>query len=59
MSGVLSVLHYQKDHPQEKLVRVIKGTIFNEAVYLRKSGETFGKWFGVEMSEENKKQFYL
>ena len=57
--GVLRGLHYQKEHPQGKLVRVVKGTVFDVAVDLRSSSETYGKWFGVELSEENKKQFYI
>lgn len=57
--GVLRGLHYQKQYPQGKLVRVIKGSVFDVAVDLRKDSKTFGKWFGVELSEENKKQFYI
>ena len=57
--GVLRGLHYQINHPQGKLVRVIKGRVFDVAVDLRMDSETFGKWFGVELSEENKKQFYI
>lgn len=57
--GVLRGLHYQKQYPQGKLVRVIKGKVFDVAVDLRKNSETFGKWFGVELTEENKKQFYI
>ena len=57
--GVLRGLHYQKEHPQGKLVRAIRGTVFDVAVDLRKDSPTFGKWFGVELSEENKKQFYI
>lgn len=59
VKGVLRGLHYQKEHPQGKLVRVIKGTVFDVAVDLRKGSPTFGKWHGVELSEENKKQFYI
>jgi dTDP-4-dehydrorhamnose 3,5-epimerase len=59
VKGVLRGLHYQKEHPQGKLVRVIKGTVFDVAVDLRKDSKTFGKWFGVELSAENKKQFYI
>ena len=55
--GVLRGLHYQINHPQDKLVRVIKGEVFDVAVDLRKGSKTFGKWFGVLLSEENKKQF--
>lgn len=57
--GVLRGLHYQINHPQGKLVRVIKGRVFDVAVDLRKDSETYGKWFGNELSEENKKQFYI
>lgn len=57
--GVLRGLHFQINHPQGKLVRVIKGKVFDVAVDLRKDSETYGKWFGVELSEENKKQFYI
>lgn len=57
--GVLRGLHFQKRHPQGKLVRVIKGSVFDVAVDLRAGSETYGKWFGVELTEENKKQFYI
>ncbi len=57
--GVLRGLHYQKEYPQGKLVRVIQGTVFDVAVDLRKDSATFGKWHGVELSAENKKQFYI
>ena len=57
--GVLRGLHYQINYPQGKLVRVIKGRVFDVAVDLRKDSVTYGKWFGVELSEENKKQFYI
>lgn len=57
--GVLRGLHYQINHPQAKLVRVLKGRVFDVAVDIRKDSKTFGKWFGVELSEENKKQFYV
>ena len=57
--GVLRGLHYQKEYPQGKLVRVIKGTVFDVAVDLRRDSKTYGKWYGVELSEENKKQFYI
>lgn len=57
--GVLRGLHFQKEFPQGKLVRVVKGQVFDVAVDLRRDSETFGKWFGVELSEENKKQFYI
>lgn len=57
--GVLRGLHFQINHPQGKLVRVIKGCVFDVAVDLRQGSKTYGKWFGVELSEENKKQFYI
>lgn len=57
--GVLRGLHFQKQYPQGKLVRVIKGSVFDVAVDLRAGSETYGKWFGVELTEENKKQFYI
>ena len=57
--GVLRGLHFQINHPQGKLVRVIKGKVFDVAVDLRKDSATYGKWFGVELSEDNKKQFYI
>lgn len=57
--GVLRGLHFQKEYPQGKLVRVIKGEVFDVAVDLRKGSETYGKWFGVTLSDENKKQFYI
>lgn len=57
--GVLRGLHFQIEHPQGKLVRVIKGRVFDVAVDLRNGSATYGKWYGVELSEENKKQFYV
>ena len=57
--GVLRGLHFQKEFPQDKLVRVIKGEVFDVAVDLREGSPTFGKWFGVYLSEENKKQFFV
>ena len=57
--GVLRGLHFQINYPQTKLVRVIKGTVFDVAVDRRKGSPTFGKWYGVELSEENKKQFLI
>ena len=59
VKGVLRGLHFQKQFPQGKLVRVIKGSVFDVAVDLRPGSETYGKWFGVELTEENKKQFYI
>ena len=57
--GVLRGLHYQKQFPQDKLVRVIKGEVFDVGVDLRADSETYGKWFGVILSAENKKQLFL
>lgn len=57
--GVLRGLHFQKNFPQTKLVRAIKGSVFDVAVDLRKNSETYGKWYGIELSEENKKQFLI
>ena len=57
--GVLRGLHFQKEFPQGKLVRVIKGSVFDVAVDLRYGSKTYGKWYGVELTEENKKQFYI
>ena len=57
--GVLRGLHFQINHPQDKLVRVIKGEVYDVAVDLRKDSKTFGQWYGVLLSEENKKQFFI
>jgi dTDP-4-dehydrorhamnose 3,5-epimerase len=57
--GVLRGLHFQYNNPQGKLVRVIKGEVYDVAVDLRKGSSTYGKWEGVILSEENKKQFYV
>jgi len=57
--GVLRGLHFQKQFPQTKLVRAIKGRVFDVAVDLRKDSKTYGKWYGVELTEENKKQFLI
>lgn len=57
--GVLRGLHFQKNYPQTKLVRVIKGKVFDVAVDLRADSETYGKWYGIELTEENKKQFLI
>ena len=59
VKGVLRGLHYQKQHPQGKLVRVIRGSVFDVAVDLRAGSATYGRWYGVELTEENKKQFYI
>ncbi len=57
--GVLRGLHFQKQFPQGKLVRAIRGSVFDVAVDLRSDSKTFGQWFGVELTEENHKQFYI
>ena len=59
VKGVLRGLHFQKEYPQGKLVRVIRGRVFDVAVDLRAGSATYGKWYGVELTEENKKQFYI
>lgn len=59
VKGVLRGLHFQKQYPQGKLVRVIKGSVFDVAVDLRAGSKTYGQWFGVELTEENKMQFYI
>lgn len=57
--GVLRGLHFQKEHPQGKLVRVIQGAVYDVAVDLRSGSKTYGQWYGVELTEENHKQFYV
>ncbi|MGD9154943.1 MAG: dTDP-4-dehydrorhamnose 3,5-epimerase [Bacillota bacterium] len=57
--GVLRGLHYQKQHPQGKLVRVIAGAVFDVAVDLRSDSITYRQWFGLVLSDDNKKQFYI
>lgn len=57
--GVLRGMHFQTKHPQGELVRVIKGEVFDVAVDLRKGSKTYGQSYGVLLSEENKKQFYV
>ena len=57
--GVLRGLHFQKKNPQGKLVRVVSGEVYDVAVDLRKGSDTYGKWYGVLLSAENKKQFYV
>lgn len=57
--GVLRGLHYQIEQPQGKLVRVVRGAVFDVAVDLRKASATFGQWAGMELSEENKRQMWV
>lgn len=57
--GVLRGLHFQKQYPQAKLVRVLQGEVFDVAVDLRKNSPTYGKWYGVTLSAENKKMFMI
>ena len=57
--GVLRGLHFQKEYPQGKLVRVIRGRVYDVAVDLRKNSATFGKHFGIILTEENKEMFYI
>ena len=57
--GVLRGLHYQKKKPQGKLVRVVRGAVFDVAVDIRKGSRTFGQWEGIVLSEDNKKQIWV
>ena len=57
--GVLRGLHYQIEQPQGKLVRVVRGAVFDVAVDIRKGSSTFGKWVGMELSEDNYKQHWI
>lgn len=57
--GVLRGLHFQIKYPQDKLVRVVSGEVFDVAVDLRPDSKTYGKWYGVRLSAENKKQFFI
>ena len=57
--GVLRGFHFQIKYPQDKLVRVVRGTVFDVAVDLREGSKTYGKWYGLVLSEENKKQFFI
>ena len=57
--GVLRGLHFQKQFPQGKLVRAIRGSVYDVAVDLRSDSKTFGNWYGIELTEENHKQVYI
>ena len=57
--GVLRGLHYQIQQPQGKLVRVVRGAVFDVAVDIRKGSATFGKWVGIELSEDNRRQLWI
>ena len=57
--GVLRGLHFQKEYPQAKLVRVISGEVFDVAVDIRPNSPTYGKWTGVKLSAENKRQLFI
>lgn len=59
VKNVLRGLHFQINYPQDKLVRVVVGEVFDVAVDLRPGSRTYGKWFGVTLSAENKKQFFI
>ena len=59
VQGVLRGLHFQIEHPQAKLVRVISGTVFDVAVDLREGSPTWGQWEGVVLSAENRRQFFV
>ena len=59
VKGVLRGLHYQIQQPQGKLVRVVRGAVFDVAVDIRKSSHTFGHWVGMELTEENHKQLWI
>lgn len=57
--GVLRGLHFQKQYPQDKLVRVINGSVYDVAVDLRTNSPTYGKYYGIILTSENMKQFYI
>mgnify|MGYP000426978962 CR=1 FL=1 len=59
VKGVLRGLHFQKNYPQCKLVRAVRGSVYDVAVDMREGSKTYGKWYGVELSEDNKKQFLI
>lgn len=57
--GVLRGMHFQVKHPQDKLLSVLRGEIYDVAVDIRKDSKTYGKWFGIRLSDENKKQVFI
>jgi dTDP-4-dehydrorhamnose 3,5-epimerase len=57
--GVLRGMHFQKKHPQGKLVTVVHGSVYDVAIDIREDSETYGKWFGVELTGENRKMFWI
>ena len=57
--GVIRGLHFQINYPQDKLVRVIRGEVFDVAVDMRKGSANYGKWYGIRLSEENRKMFFI
>ena len=59
VKGVLRGLHFQINYPQDKLVRVLQGEVYDVAVDLRRGSATYGRWYGVLLSAENKKQFFI
>jgi dTDP-4-dehydrorhamnose 3,5-epimerase len=59
VKGVLRGLHFQKQFPQGKLVRAIRGSVFDVAVDIRLDSKTYGQWFGIVLSDKNKKQLYI
>jgi len=59
VKGVLRGLHFQQNHPQGKLVRVIQGEVFDVAVDIRRGSESYGKWIGVKLSADNKRQLWV
>ncbi|MFT6896322.1 MAG: dTDP-4-dehydrorhamnose 3,5-epimerase [Paraglaciecola sp.] len=57
--GILRGMHYQLEHTQGKLVRVTSGSVYDMAIDMRRSSSTFGQWYGIELSEDNKKQLWI
>ncbi len=59
LRGVLRGLHFQKEHPQGKLVRALQGSVFDVVVDLRQGSSTYGQWYGTILSDENRRQLYV